>query len=92
MIKKEVENFYINLYMEEQVVRLLLYGIEFDRISEAENNLLEGKFTENEIWEVVDSMKGDKVLGSEGFTISFFKNCWDIIKGDLLKVFDEFYY
>lgn len=36
-------------------------------------------------------MKGDKVLGLEGFTISFFQKCWSIIKGDLLRVFEEFH-
>lgn len=90
MIRKELENFYINL--EEQVVRPLLDGMEFDRISGAENLLLEGKFIETEIWKVVDRMKWDKALGLDDFTIFFFQNCWDIVKGDLLKVFDEFYY
>lgn len=36
-------------------------------------------------------MKGDKAPDSDGFTISFYQHCWDIIKSDLLKVFDEFY-
>lgn len=37
-------------------------------------------------------MKGDKAPGPDGFTITFFHKCWAIIKGDLLQVFDEFYY
>lgn len=37
-------------------------------------------------------MKGDKAPGPDGFSISFFQKCWDIIEGDLLKVFKEFYY
>lgn len=37
-------------------------------------------------------MKGDKVSGPDGFTISFFQKCWGIIKGNLMKVFEEFYY
>lgn len=36
-------------------------------------------------------MKGDKTPGLDGFTISFFQKCWDIIKVDLMKVFVEFY-
>lgn len=65
--------------------------MEFDRILDSDNNLLEMRFSE-EIWKVVSDMKGDKESGQDEFTISFFQKCWDIIKGDSLKVFDEFYY
>lgn len=41
---------------------------------------------------MVSDMKVDKAPYPDGFTISFFKKCWNIIKGGLSKVFDEFYY
>lgn len=31
-----------------------------------------------------------KSLGLDGFTIAFFKNCWDMVKHDLILVFNEF--
>lgn len=37
-------------------------------------------------------MKGDKSPGPDGFSISLFQWCWDIVKGDFMKVMDEFYY
>lgn len=40
---------------------------------------------------MLKSMNGDKALGLDGFSISFFKKCREIIKGYLLKVFDELY-
>lgn len=80
MIRKEVENFYVNLYKEEQFVRPLLNGMEFTRISGMDNSLLEGKFSENEVWQVVSAMKRDKAPGPDGFTISFFKNVAILLK------------
>lgn len=52
---------------------------------------MERSFSE-EVYFSIMSMKGNKSLGPDGFTISFFQKCWRIIKDDLLKVFDEFYY
>lgn len=37
-------------------------------------------------------MKGDKASDPDGFSISFVKKSWDIIKSDLMEVLDEFYY
>lgn len=48
-------------------------------------------FQEDEIWNVMKGMKGDKAPGIDGFTISFFQKCWYIIKEDLLRGFEEFH-
>lgn len=45
-----------------------------------------------EIFNAIMSLKGDKAPSLDGFSISFFQKSWDIIKGDLIKVFDEFYW
>lgn len=39
---------------------------------------------------MIFNMKGDKALGLDGFTTSFFQNCWDIVKVDLMKVLRNF--
>lgn len=41
---------------------------------------------------MLSGMKGDKASGPDEFSISFFKKCWDIVKNDLLEVFEEFCY
>lgn len=91
-IREEVEVYYKKLYSEEHSYRPLLDGMDFNKISMIDNSLLERRFSEKEVWRVVSGMKGDKAPGPDGFTIFFFQKCWDIIKGDLLKVFEEFYY
>ena len=43
------------------------------------------------MFEAVSNMNGDKAPGLDGFSLSFFGACWDIVREDILKVFAEFY-
>jgi mannosylglycoprotein endo-beta-mannosidase len=43
-------------------------------------------FTEEEIKAAITQMPDDKVPGLDGFTGSFFKRCWEIIKVDVMAV------
>ena len=33
----------------------------------------------------------DKSPGSDGYSMAFFQDCWDIVKEDLLRFFEEFF-
>jgi hypothetical protein len=63
----------------------------FSSIDEEEKNWLERDFEEEEVWEVVKGIKGDKALGPDGFTMSFFQSCWAMVKRDVMTVFSEFH-
>ena len=52
---------------------------------------LELPFTEEEVNEVVKELPLDKSPGPDGFNNEFFKSCWDTIKGDVLKLIDDFH-
>lgn len=39
---------------------------------------------------VVRGLNGDKALGLDGFSLAFYQACWDVIKEDVLSVFNEF--
>lgn len=65
--------------------------MDFDLISSQDRDRIEKPFQEDEIWNVVKGMKGDKAPGLDGFTISFFQKCWFIIKEDLMRVFNKFH-
>lgn len=39
---------------------------------------------------VVRSLSGDKEPGPDGFTLTFFQSCWEVVKGDVLLIFNEF--
>lgn len=53
--------------------------------------MLEAAFTSEEIWEVVIACDGNRALGPYGFNFIFFREFWDIIKDDMMKLFVEFY-
>ena len=36
-------------------------------------------------------MEGDKALGPDGFTMTFYHHCWGVVERDVLAVFEEFY-
>lgn len=45
-----------------------------------------------EVYHTIKGIKGDKSPDPNGFSIAFFQRCWDIVKDNLLKVIEEFYY
>lgn len=92
LIINEVESYYFNLFKDDSSKKPLLEGLVLDRISDQERRGIEKPFSEVEVYSTIMGVKGDKSLGPDGSTISFFKKCWDIMKGDLMRVRDEFYY
>eukprot|EP00253_Pinus_taeda_P031381 PITA_31381 len=55
-------------------------------ISPEDNSDLCKPVSKEEIIKLIWSMDSDKAPGSDGFTIHFYKVCWDIIKYDLQKM------
>lgn len=66
-------------------------GLNWDHISIDQVAWLEGNFEEEEIDRAILDMDGEKALGLDGFTIVFFKNCWEVVKDELLLAFVEFF-
>lgn len=52
--------------------------------------MLEGDFTEEEIWQALVDLCGDRSPSSDGFPIQFYCFCWLFMKQDILKVFKSF--
>ena len=55
-----------------------------------DNNMLLNPISEEEISRIVWSMELDKAPGPDGFSIHFYKLCWEIIKSDLLRMIHGF--
>ena len=90
-IKNHICSFYRNLYMEEFHCRPMLDGLYFQALQGEDASWLERPFQEDEMTGVVRNMNGDKSPSPDGFPMSFFHACWQVIKSDLMAVFDEFY-
>jgi hypothetical protein len=66
-------------------------NLVFDNLDAGEASSLELPFEEREVLEVVKGLNRGKAPGPDGFTLAFFQDCWDVIKSDLMGVFQDFH-
>jgi hypothetical protein len=91
IISDYIVNFYESLFTESHSWRPRLDNLGFDTLSTTEAASLEDPFEEKEVWEVIKGMDRDKAPGLDGFSMAFFQECWEVIKGDFMAVFSEFH-
>lgn len=65
---------FLNLFSEDFPVRPLINNLQFDRLDNAANSIIEAEFTESEILECPRDCDGDKSLGPNGFNVKFSKS------------------
>ena len=61
------------------------------QISAEENNILMGAFSEQEVHEASMQMEKNKVPGPNGFPAEFYQRFWEVLKCDLLNMFESFH-
>jgi hypothetical protein len=61
------------------------------KVLDEENSLLCRPFIETEIKEALDQMEKNKAAGPDKISIEFYQSCWNIIKKDIIQLFDDFY-
>ena len=59
-------------------------------VNAKDNHVLMKPFSEKEIVEFIWVMELDKALGTNGFSVHFYKVCWSIIKTDLVRMVSAF--
>lgn len=52
---------------------------------------MQGPFSEDEVTYVLKHCDGDKAPGPESFTMCFFKDCWELIKDDVMQTIHNFH-
>jgi hypothetical protein len=62
-----------------------------NQISGQENEILIAVFTEEEVKEAVFQMEKNKSPGPDGFPAEFYQICWDVLKDDLMAMFECFH-
>ena len=90
-IQREITEYYENLYSETEDWRPELEMRECPMIDENDNNQLMAPFEAQEIIECIKACAGDKAPGPDGFSMTFFRQCWDIIKKELVAAVQNFY-
>jgi len=89
-IKEHIVQYYNNLYFENCSWRPRVEGLSFLSMDAEESIWLERAF-EEEVWDVIRDLNGNKAPGPDGFTMAFFQKCWDMLKIDIMDVFAEFH-
>ncbi|GAU24549.1 hypothetical protein TSUD_148900 [Trifolium subterraneum] len=86
-----VNSYFQNHVSSNYVVRPKLEGVVFSMLSEEENVSLTENFSLEEIKEVVWCSDGNKSPGPDGFNFAFLKNFWELLRGDIRSMFDQFH-
>ncbi|XP_047335496.1 uncharacterized protein LOC124939021 [Impatiens glandulifera] len=79
-ISNSIVAFYKELFKESHMTRPKLDGVNFNTINAEQKNSLEARFTEEEVEATIMGCGSDKALGSDGFTLAFFKKAWLFLK------------
>ena len=86
-------------YYSELFGRPTKYEIQIDptlrdgcpQVSDEDNSFLCRPFSEKEIKEALDQMEKNKAAGPDKIPIEFYQCCWNIVKSDIVQLFDDFY-
>jgi hypothetical protein len=63
---------------------------DIPQVSHEENTILYADFTEKEVFEAIMQMKKNKAPGPDEFLAEFHQSFWEIIKIDLMRLFEAF--
>ena len=83
--------FFSSLFSEIKVNRLTLDGVQFPQLANAEFEWLTRPFLLEEVKKVVLEADGNKSPGPDGFNLIFVQRFWDLLKGDIWGMVEEFY-
>jgi mannosylglycoprotein endo-beta-mannosidase len=72
-----------NTSLVEEVVH------DIPQISSNENEILITPFTEEEVFEAISQMEHNKAPGPDGFPAEFYQKNWEVIKFDLMALFNQ---
>ena len=93
-LKTYITNFYKGLFGSPESNYFSLneeFTEDIPQVSDLENEILSDAFTEKEIREAIFQMELNKAPGPDGFLAEFYQTFWEVIKPDLLALFNEFH-
>ena len=90
-VKEEVRDFFSQRFQEPDHSRPRLDGINFQTISQHQNNILGLSFQEEEVRQAIWDYGSERCPGPDGFNFKFIKKFWHLFKPDILCFLDEFH-
>jgi hypothetical protein len=89
-VQEHIVQFYNKFYFEQLTWRPRVDGLSPLSIDEDQSIWFDRDFEEQEVWEVVRDLNGDKVLGPNGFTMAYLQKCWEVVREDIMEVSIKF--
>lgn len=62
-----------------------------DKLDEIDNQKICKQFSEDEIKKALFQMEKNKFVGPDNIPIEFYQTCWDIVKKDIINMFQYFH-
>jgi mannosylglycoprotein endo-beta-mannosidase len=90
-LKHYISKYYKNLFgppPPSSCVMVESMNHDIKKISAEENAILIADFTMEEVKKAVMQMKKNRAPGPDGFPAEFYQNFWDILKSDLMAMFE----
>lgn len=92
LVKKAVKEHFQEQFKGQKMGRITLPSDFTElKLDTDEELTLTRAFDEEELKQAVWDLGGDKSPGPDSFNFEFYRNCWGIIKDDLLRVLNEFH-
>jgi hypothetical protein len=67
------------------------FFIEGEKLTAVENEIFEGRFTEEEVKKSSFDSYSDGTPGPNGVSFMFYQQFWDLIKTYIMEMFDDFF-
>ncbi|KAK3199551.1 hypothetical protein Dsin_022966 [Dipteronia sinensis] len=90
-VRRGVLNHFKLQFRRMMEIRPRIHCLVMQRISQAQEIMLEEEFTHEEVWEAISSCDGNKARGPDGLNLNFIKSNWDNIRDDFLGFLKEFH-
>jgi len=86
----KVHDFFKDRFDRNDVCQVRLDNVRFNSTSKANNKMLVGESSEEEIRVAVWNCESSKNPGPDGFNFGFIKFCWEILRMDVMSAVKNF--
>jgi len=93
-LKMFITKYYTNLFSSPEPSFVTMDETRIDdipQVTKVENETLTQSFSEAKVKDAIFQMKHNSATVPDGFPLEFYQAFWNIIKGDLMALFEEFH-
>ncbi|KAK8293964.1 hypothetical protein V6Z12_D06G223100 [Gossypium hirsutum] len=90
-IKSAVEYHFKKTYNKGHVCKLVDIDCNFRKLSTQNAIALEQRFSEEEVWGILQTVDGSRAPWPDGINLNFFKRYWSILKGQIMETVNKFF-